>query len=177
MIVPILLCARYKTTAKRPRRQYLPLMELAHKEDPDDAQICFWLGREYMWAKRHERAANCCSVTWACRPALGPRSAQRPCAIWRGCNPTRRCSGSTRHEWKRRTGERFGSIWRKSFTAKADWSNLFWACTNGIEKTHRTGSYLDDNHCWGFRLFDLGAIAVLAPQRDGSRGGMGTESA
>ena len=26
--------------------KYLPLMELAHKEDPDDAQICFWLGRD-----------------------------------------------------------------------------------------------------------------------------------
>jgi hypothetical protein len=37
--------------------------------------------------------------------------------------------------------------------------NLFWACANGIDKTHRTGSYLDDPHCWGFRLFDLGAIA------------------
>ena len=42
---------------------------------------------------------------------------------------------------------------------QADWLNLFWACANGIEKTHRTGSYLDDAHCWGFRLFDLGAIA------------------
>ncbi len=30
-------------------------MEIAHKEDPQDAQICFWLGREYMWAKQHER--------------------------------------------------------------------------------------------------------------------------
>jgi hypothetical protein len=43
---------------------------------------------------------------------------------------------------------------------RADWLNLFWAATNGIEKTHRTGSYLDDNHCWGFRLFDLGAIGA-----------------
>jgi hypothetical protein len=43
--------------------------------------------------------------------------------------------------------------------SQSDWLNLFWACTNGIEKTRRTGSYLDDNHCWGFRLFDLGAIA------------------
>ena len=62
--------------------------------------------------------------------------------------------------WKRRTAGRFGSISQKSFTANADWLNLFWACTNGIEKTHRTGSYLDDAHCWGFRLFDLGAIAA-----------------
>ena len=43
---------------------------------------------------------------------------------------------------------------------KSDWLNLFWACTNGIEKTHRTGSYLDEAHSWGFRLFDLGAIAA-----------------
>src|SRR5712664_4030173 len=35
---------------KDTRQQYLPLMELAHREDPDDAQICFWLGRDYMWA-------------------------------------------------------------------------------------------------------------------------------
>jgi hypothetical protein len=48
----------------------------------------------------------------------------------------------------------------EQFHAKVDWLNLFWACTNGIEKTHRTGSYLDDRHCWGFRLFDLGAIGA-----------------
>jgi hypothetical protein len=47
----------------------------------------------------------------------------------------------------------------EEFHGQADWLNLFWACTNGIEKTHRTGSYLDDAHCWGFRLYDLGAIA------------------
>jgi hypothetical protein len=44
--------------------------------------------------------------------------------------------------------------------AQADWANLFWACTNGIEKTRRTGSYLDDERAWGFRLLDLGAIAA-----------------
>ena len=38
--------------------------------------------------------------------------------------------------------------------------NLFWACSNGIQKTWRTNSYLDDGHCWGFRLYDLGAIAA-----------------
>ena len=48
----------------------------------------------------------------------------------------------------------------EEFHGQADWLNLFWACTNGIEKTHRTGSYLDDDHCWGFRLYDLGAIAA-----------------
>jgi len=40
-----------------------------------------------------------------------------------------------------------------------DWAGLLWAASNGIEKTRHTGSYLDDGNCWGFRLFDLGAIA------------------
>jgi hypothetical protein len=48
----------------------------------------------------------------------------------------------------------------EEFHGQSDWLNLFWAATNGIEKTHRTGSYLDDPHCWGVRLFDLGAIAA-----------------
>jgi hypothetical protein len=43
--------------------------------------------------------------------------------------------------------------------AQGDWLNLFWACANGIERTRRTGSYLDDDGCWGARLYDLGAIA------------------
>jgi hypothetical protein len=48
----------------------------------------------------------------------------------------------------------------EEFHGQADWLNLFWACTNGIEHTRQTGSYLDEQHCWGFRLFDLGAIAA-----------------
>jgi hypothetical protein len=48
----------------------------------------------------------------------------------------------------------------EAFHGQSDWLNLFWACTNGIEKTRRTGSYLDDQNCWGFRLYDLGAIAA-----------------
>jgi hypothetical protein len=47
----------------------------------------------------------------------------------------------------------------EEFHHHEDWPNLFWACTNGIDKTYRTGSYLDDQNSWTYRLFDLGAIA------------------
>jgi len=47
----------------------------------------------------------------------------------------------------------------EEFHHQEDWANLFWACTNGIDKTYRTGSYLDDQNSWTYRLFDLGAIA------------------
>ena len=48
----------------------------------------------------------------------------------------------------------------EEFHGQSDWLNLFWAGANGIEKSRRTGSYLDNPHCWGFRLYDLAAIGA-----------------
>ncbi len=38
--------------------QYLKLMEIAYSEDPQDTQICFWLGREHMWRGDRDRAID-----------------------------------------------------------------------------------------------------------------------
>lgn len=145
---------------KETRRQYLPLMELAHKEDPDDAQICFWLARDLMWAKQDERAIGLLkhylalpSSTWREERSEAMRFLARmqtdETMAW--LDKARMEAPHRRETWLDLA---------EQFHAKADWLNLFWACTNGIERTHRTGSYLDDANCWGFRLFDLGAIAA-----------------
>jgi tetratricopeptide (TPR) repeat protein len=135
-------------------------MELAHKEDPDDGQICFWLGRDLMWANRHDEAIPLLerylalpSITWADERSEAMRYLARMQAekrmLW--LDKARMEAPHRREIWHDLAEELHG---------KSDWLNLFWACSNGIEKTHRTGSYLDDSHCWGFRLFDLGAIAA-----------------
>jgi FkbM family methyltransferase len=145
---------------KTTRSQYLPLMELAHTEDPGDGQICFWLGRDHMWAGRNERAIELLqhylslpTSTWADERSEALRYLAR-------LQPDNKMSflDKARLEAPHRR-----EIWldlAEEFHANSDWLNLFWACTNGMEKTRRTGSYLDDLHCWGFRLFDLGAIAA-----------------
>jgi len=154
----IVMCEVQDQT-KTTRSQYLPLMELAHREDPDDAQICFWLGRDYMWANRPAEAA-----------ALLERYLSLPISTWteersEAMRYLARMNPDKKMYWldkARMEAPHRREIWldlAEELHGKSDWSNLFWACTNGIEKTHRTGSYLDDNHCWGFRLFDLGAIA------------------
>lgn len=145
---------------KTTRRQYLPLMELAHREDPEDAQICFWLGRELMWAARHERGVE-----------LLERYLSLPTSTWNderseAMRYLARMQPDKKMSWlekARLEAPHRREIWldlAEELHAQSDWLNLFWACTNGIERTHRTGSYLDDGHCWGFRLFDLGAIAA-----------------
>ncbi len=114
-----------------------------------------------MWAKQHERAIELLQRYLALPSSNWPEErseAMRYLARMQAGEEDGR--GWTRRGWRRPTAARSGSISQNSFTAKADWLNLFWACTNGIERTHRTGSYLDDAHCWGFRLFDLGAIAA-----------------
>jgi glycosyltransferase involved in cell wall biosynthesis len=145
---------------KETRRQYLSLMELAHQEDPDDAQICFWLGRDYMWANRYEesiplleRYLSLPTSTWTEERSEAMRYLARmqPDKKMLWLDKARNEAPHRREIWLDLAEELHG---------QADWLNLFWACTNGVEKTHRTGSYLDDAHCWGFRLYDLGAIAA-----------------
>ena len=146
--------------SKTTRSQYLPLMELAHKEDPDDAQICFWLGRDYMWANQIEKGVE-----------LLQRYLTLPTSTWNderseAMRYLARMQPDKTMVWLERArmeAPHRREIWldlAEQLHAQGDWLNLFWACANGIEKTRRTGSYLDDNLCWGFRLFDLGAIAA-----------------
>lgn len=146
--------------SKPTRGAYLPLMELAHKEDPDDAQICFWLGRDLMWANRQDRAVE-----------LLRRYLELPTSTWNeerseAMRYIARMLPSQRQSWldkARMEAPHRREIWldlAEELHGKEDWSNLFWACVNGLEKTHHTGSYLDDPNCWGFRLYDLGAIAA-----------------
>jgi hypothetical protein len=144
---------------KPTRGQYLPLMELAHEEDPDDAQICFWLGRDYMWANRHaegvellQRYLSLPTSTWTeerCE-AMRYLARMQPERRMLWLDKARLEAPHRRETWLDLAEELHG---------RADWPNLFWACTNGIENTWRTGSYLDDHNCWGSRLFELGAVA------------------
>jgi glycosyltransferase involved in cell wall biosynthesis len=148
-----------RTTSTNHER-YLAMMDLAHGEDPDDAQMCFWLGREHMWADQNNRAIELLqrylgmpSSTWKEERSEAMRYLARmqPDQKMAWLDKARMEAPHRRETWLDLAEE---------FHGQADWLNLFWACSNGIEKTHRTGSYLDDASCWSFRLFDLGAIAA-----------------
>ncbi|GJD37542.1 hypothetical protein FMGBMHLM_4476 [Methylobacterium aerolatum] len=145
---------------KSTRRQYLPLMQLAQKEDPSDPQICFWLARELMWAGQDLQSAEMFK-----NYLLLPKSTwcdERAEAMRHLAN----ISGENRHHWldkARQEAPYRREIWRdlaEYYHDQQDWLNLFWACTNGIDRTRRTGSYLDEEWAWNFRLYDLGAIAA-----------------
>ncbi|CDX22750.1 Glycosyl transferase family 2 [Mesorhizobium sp. ORS 3324] len=145
--------------SKPTRSSYLPLMEIAHQEDPDDAQICFWLGRDLMWANQQDRAIHLLKQYLALPTSNWGEERSEAMRYLARMLPDEKLSwlDKARIEAPHRR-----EIWldlAEEFHGKADWLNLFWACTNGIDKTYRTGSYLDDANSWGPRLHDLGAIA------------------
>jgi glycosyltransferase involved in cell wall biosynthesis len=155
----IVIC-EIQDRSKTTRQQYLPLLELAHNESPEDSQICFWLGRDYMWAnqpeqgiKALERYLTLPTSTWAEERSEAMRYLAR-------MQPDKKMFWLDRARIEAPHRRETWLDLAEVLHDQTDWLNLFWACTNGIEKTRCTGSYLDDQHCWGFRLFDLGAIAA-----------------
>ncbi len=157
---PEVVMSEVQDHAKETRRQYLPLMELAHAEDPQDAQISFWLARDYMHAGRHDEATRLFEhylalpgSTWAEERSEAMRYLART-------QPERKMLWLER---ARLEAPHRREIWldiAEQLHSQADWRNLFWACSQGLDNTRRTNSYLDDGGCWGFRLYDLGAIAA-----------------
>jgi hypothetical protein len=139
--------------------RHLGLMELAYREDPNDPGTSFWLARELMAAHETGRAAEMFERYLAMPGAAShdERSEAMRCLA--------RVVPERRMEWLERAraeAPHRREIWHdlaEELHSRADWPNLFWACANGIEKTRSTGSSLDDPHAWGYRLYDLGAIA------------------
>src|SRR5580700_4100130 len=135
-------------------------MEIAYREDPRDSQICFWLAREHMWRGDRDRAIELMKLYLSLPTSKwgDERSEALRFLAHLEDEQTITWLDKARMEAPHRR-----EIWldlAEQLHAREDWLNLFWACSNGIEKTRRTGSYLDDEGCWGFRIYDLGAIAA-----------------
>jgi len=145
---------------KPTRNNYLPLMEVAHAEDPNDPQICFWLARDLMWADEPARAAALFERYLALPESIWPEERSEAMRFLANVQPDNKAMWL---EKARIEAPQRREIWldlAEHFYTISDWSSLLWASTNGIERTSRTGSYLDDASSWGFRLYDLAAVAA-----------------
>ncbi|WP_330587950.1 glycosyltransferase [Anaerocolumna sedimenticola] len=49
------LVLNHRPDLTKPRSQYLPLLELSAKENPQDDRTAFWLGREYMYYGQYDK--------------------------------------------------------------------------------------------------------------------------
>jgi glycosyltransferase involved in cell wall biosynthesis len=143
------------------RSKYLPMLQQAHEEDPNDSQICFWFGRDLMYAGLNERSAEKYKAYLALPTSTWPEERSEAMRFLARVEPRRK------REWLQKSvleAPYRRELWldlAEFFHEERNWSDLFWACMNGIERTRRTGSYLDEPTAWGYRLYDLAALACF----------------
>lgn len=142
------------------RGQYLPLLQLAVEEDPDDDRNAFYYARELYYYRRHDEAV---------------REFQRhlglPRARWR---PER--SRSMRYLAELLPGERESWLLRavgecpdrrepwvdlaQHYYEIHNWEGCYAAATRALAVTDRPVEYLSEPHAWGPRPYDLAALAA-----------------
>ena len=147
----------------KPRTQYLPLLELSAKENPNDDRVAFWLGREYMYYLKFDE----CIETLT-------RYLKMPSAIWteERCAAMRFIASCFQEK-----GDRFSAkMWLLRAVAECptirepylqlatlgylenDWPLVYLMVTQALKITEKSGSYLFEPAAWGYSLYDLGAI-------------------
>lgn len=161
--VPSLVLNHYPDLSK-PRSQYLPLLELSAKENPEDAQTVFWLGREYMYHQNYDSAIG----TLAQYLSL-------PTAMWREERSAAMRFIAKSH-WEKKQNlqarqwlyraiaecptvrEPFLYMARLAYN-ESDWDLAHLMAEKGLGIQQRQGSYLLEPEAWGSELYDYGAIA------------------
>jgi len=152
------LILQKQDTTKSSRGSYMPLLAIAHEENPLDSQIAFWYARDLLNANDTEQ----------CKLVLN-RYLEMPTSQW---GPERnearrllsylepiRAEYHLLHAITESANRRETWLALAKFYYDKNWVNCHWASVNGIS-TSATGTYLDNwNNQLSAELYDLAALA------------------
>lgn len=150
----------HKQDHSKSRGQYLPLLELSHRENPECSQTLFWLAREYAYHNKNEEAVS------HFRKYL-----EMPHATWHE-------ERAESHRWlsKLLPHDKLYHLRMATATAPmkrepwmdladhyyhaADWPQCYANALQGLSITRKSGTYLDSVEAWSAKLPDLAGIAA-----------------
>ena len=145
------------------RGQYLPLLELSHKENPQDITTTFWLGREYMFYGQYDKAIETLKAHlkmeggWEVERSASMRYIAR-CHQMKGDLPGAKT-------WLMRAiaeapdvREPYVEAARLGYTL-ADWPLTYYMVEAALRITEKPTSYLNEASSWDHSPYDIGAIA------------------
>ncbi|MBE6719811.1 MAG: glycosyl transferase family 2 [Ruminococcaceae bacterium] len=147
------------------RSQYLPLLELSVREDPDDDRNMHYLGREYMYRHRWEdciatlkRHLALKSATWNDERAASMRFIAR---AYKALGDTASASA-----WLfRAIGE--APYLREAYAESAilayeqgDFLKTYYMVTEAVRITAKPKTYINEGFAWDSTLYDIGSIAA-----------------
>lgn len=148
----------------KPRSDYLPLLELSAKENPQDDRTVFWLGREYMYYGKYDQSIETLKTHLTLPSAKWD---EERCASMRfiaNCYKTKGNLIESRKWLYKAIGE--CPIIREPYLEMArlgyfekDWPLVFQMVNEALKINEKSGSYLLELDAWGSSLYDLGAIS------------------
>jgi len=143
----------------KPRSQYLPLLELAVREDPEDDRNAFYYARELFFNGRYDEARreflrhlSLPRARWGAERAASARYLSR--------------LGSDRESWLLRAaadapGHR--EPWvdlAQLYYEEQRWAQCYGAAMRALEITERPLEYLSEAEAWGATPYDLAAVSA-----------------
>ena len=164
VFVPDIRLEHHPDPAKS-RGQYLPLLELAVAEEPENDRNVHYLGREYLFYGR-----------WAEAQEMLLRHLRLPAAVW----PEERCASmrylsrcarelgrpDEEEQWLLRACAEAPALrepWldlARLFLRREDWHGVVWAARRALRITKRPETYLTEPEAWGELPYDLLAVAL-----------------
>lgn len=148
----------------KPRSQYLPLLEIAVKEDPLNDRMQHYYARELYFYGQHEKSI----AEFENHLALNPRS-------W---NEERAASYSYMSKAYRSLGNHQQSVFHaikatmeceytrepwlevaRAAHIRQDWHTCYWAATKCLSIKAKTLSYIADDAAWGHEPYDYAALS------------------
>lgn len=145
------------------RGQYLPLLELAVAEDPENDRNMHYLGREYMYYGRWQesidtlrRHLNLPSACWADERCASMRFLARDYEMLRNFQEA--------EKWHLRAiaeAPHLREPWMDYALfaySRQDWFLVVWLTQRALQIRERPGTYITEPESWGSRPYDLASL-------------------
>lgn len=155
----------HEADPNKSRKQYLSLLELAVKEDPNNDRMRFYYARELMFNEKYEDAItqfntylNLPAAIWKEERAASYSNIAHCYSMLNQITESKTAAISAVIECPE-TREPWLTLARLSFRQQ-DWNTCYWAATKCLSINTISNTYLNDSDCWGWEPYDYAAISA-----------------
>lgn len=148
----------------KPRSTYLPLLEMAVREDPQSDRMAYYLGREYLYAGRWRECIDAL-MRHLSLPAATWRDERGASMRWIAKSFHKLRDSAQAYSWYYRAIAEVPSM-RDAYVELAqcaydleDWATVLHAVSQALKIGERSATYVNMGYSWDHTPHDLAAIA------------------
>lgn len=150
--------------ATKSRGSYLPLLEMAVEEDPTGDRMRYYLGREYMFARRWQDCIDTLKIHLSL-PTAWWREERCASMRWIARSYFEMGNKDECYRWFYRAIAELPTMrdayveFALSAYAGKDWLTVFFAASEALKITEKSHAYINAGYAWDYTPDDLKAIA------------------